>query len=410
MKPGDLVAGLDLGSTKTCAVIAQITSDDRTVGVKVLGVGLSRDTGVRAGLVRDIEETTRSIQAAMRDAQRMAGQPVPPVYCGIAGDHVQLKTSKGLVSVSGDEISRSDVERANDVATAVSLGQDRELLHSIPQDYKVDDQDGITDPVGMSGMRLEVDMYLVSVATAAAQNVRKSVERAGFILNRMVFEPLATSTAVLTAEERELGCVLVDVGGSSTGVAVVRDGRIRHIASIPHAGDRITSDIVQGLSVTQGDAERLKQKWGAAYTSLVDPDESIELPSTPGQGSRRAQRELLAHIIHQRLDEVFGMVQREVDAAGYWGHLPAGVIMTGGTAQLPGVMELAREVFAMPARVGTPTRGVRGLVDSVNSPRYAVPVGLVLYAARETMQGAEQPNVGVEKILGPVKRWFQEFF
>ncbi len=410
MKPGDIIAGLDLGSTKTCAVIAQITGGDRSVGAKILGVGLARETGVRGGLVRDIDVTTRSIQSAMRDAERMAGVPVPPVYCGIAGEHVQLRNSQGLVSVTGDEISRSDVDRVNDVATAVSMGQDRELLHSIPQVYRVDEQDGIRDPVRMTGMRLEVEMYLVSVVSAAAQNVRKSLERAGLMLGRLVLEPLAASVAVLTEEERELGCVLVDLGGSTTGVSVLRKGRIRHLASIGYAGESITADIVHGLTVTQTDAERLKQKWGAAYAPLVGSEESIELPSTPGQGQRRAQRELLAHIIHQRTDEIFRLVVDEVEAAGYTGQLPSGVILTGGCAHLPGMVELAREVFALPVRLGTPTKNVTGLVDSVNAPRYAVPVGLVMYAARESIQFDEPSNMRVGKILGPVKRWLQDFF
>lgn len=410
MRPGDIVAGLDLGSTKTCAVIAQITSDGRHVGAKVLGVGLSRETGVRGGLVRDIEVTTRSIQAAMRDAQRMAGVPVPPVYCGIAGEHVHLRNSQGLVSVTGEEITRSDVDRVNDVATAVSMGQDRELLHSIPQAYRVDEQGGISDPVNMTGMRLEVEMYLVSVLSAAAQNVRKSVERAGFILGRLVLEPLASAAAVLTDEERELGCALVDLGGSTTGVAVLRKGRIRHLASKPYAGEAITGDIVHGLSVTQTDAERLKQKWGAAYAPMVEPSESIELPSTPGQGPRRAERELLAHIIHQRTDEIFRLVVDEIEAAGYTGQLPAGVILTGGAAHVPGIVELGREVFGLPVRLGTPTGRVTGLVDSVNAPRYAVPVGLVLYAARESIQHEDPAAMRVGKILGPVKRWLQDFF
>lgn len=410
MKVGDTVTGLDLGSTRTCAVIARITGDDRVTGVKVLGVGVARETGVRGGLVRDIDETTRSITAAMHDAQRMAGVPVPPVYCGIAGTHVQLRTSPGLVSVAGEEIDARDVQRVNEVAAAVSLGQDRELLHSIPQDYQVDEQGGISDPIGMSGMRLEVEMYLVSVLGTAAQNVRKSIERAGFDLGHLVFEPLAGSRAVLTAEERELGCALVDVGGASTGLAVIRDGRIRHIATMPHAGARITADIVHGLSVTQSDAERLKERWGMAYTPLVNPEDTFELPSTPGQGKREARRELLAHIIHQRLDEIFGLVNHEIAASGYAGHLPAGVILTGGTAQLPGIVELGREVFATPVRVGIPSRGVTGLVDSVAAPRYATPVGLALYAAQESIQGAESTNMRVGKILGPFKRWLQDFF
>ena len=405
-----IVAALDLGSTRTCALIAQVAGDARFPGAKVLGVGISRETGVRRGVVRDIDETTRSIVDAMRDAERMAGVQVPGIHCGIAGEHVQFRTSPGLASVTGEEISRADIERVNEVATAVSLGQDRELLHSIPLDYQVDQQDGISDPEGMTGLRLEVQMYLVSVQIAAAQNLRKSVERAGYRIARLVLEPLAASLGVLTEEERELGCVLVDLGGGSTGLAIFKDGKVQHIASLQYAGSHVTSDIVHGLSVTQADAERLKEKWGTAYTPLVDPDESIDLPSTPGQGVRQAKRELLAHIIHQRLDEILGLVQQEIEITGFTGNLPAGVVVTGGGAHQPGIVELAREAFATPARVGMPHQGISGLVDSVQAPRFAVSTGLLLYAAREILEREGATESGVGRFFGPVKRWLQDFF
>jgi cell division protein FtsA len=405
-----VVAALDLGSTRTCAVIAQVAGDVRAPGARVLGVGISRETGVRRGVVRDIDETTRSVVSAMHDAERMAGVQVPGIHCGIAGEHIQVRTSTGLASVTAEEISRPDVERVNEVATAISLGQDRELLHSIPQEYRVDDQNGISDPEGMTGLRLEVQMYLVSVQTAAAQNLRKSVERAGYRVSCLVLEPLAASLAVLTEEERELGCALVDLGGGSTGVAIFKDGKVQHIASLPYAGSHVTGDIVQGLSVTQADAERLKEKWGTAYAPLVDPDESIGLPSTPGQGVRQAKRELLAHIIHQRLDEILGLVQQEIEKTGFIGNLPAGVVVTGGGAHQPGIVELARDVFATPARVGMPKRGISGLVDSVQAPRYAVATGLLLYAARDILESEGAKQSGVGKFFGPMKRWLQDFF
>lgn len=410
MKVEGIVAGLDLGSTRTCAIVGQVTGDVRVSGVKVLGVGVSRETGVRRGVVRDIEETTRSIVDAMRDAERMAGVQAPDLYCGIAGEHIQVRTSDGLASVTGEEILRADVERVNEVATAISLGPERDLLHSIPQEYKVDAQDGISDPVGMTGLRLEVQMYLVSVQTAAAQNLRKSVQRAGYRVQQLVLEPLASSLAVLTQEERELGCALIDLGGGSTGAAIFKDGKVQHVMSLPYAGSHLTSDIVQGLSVTQVDADRLKEKWGVAYTPLVDPDESISLPSTPGQGVRQAKRELLAHIIHQRLDEILGLVQDEIEKQGFAGNLPAGIVVTGGGAHLPGIVELAREAFATPARVGMPHQGISGLVDSVQAPRYAVPVGLALFAAHDTLQRAADTASGVERLISPVKRWLQDFF
>ena len=410
MKRGDLVAGLDLGTTKICAVIAEATGNTRMSGIRVLGVGLSKGSGVRRGVVRDLEETTHSIVQALRDAERMAGVRVPAVHCGIAGEHVSARSSVGLAAITGDEIRREDVKRVDDSARAVNLGTDRVLLHDIPQEYQVDNQGGISDPLGMTGLRLEVDMYLVSVQSTAVQNLRKSVERAGYRVADVVLEPLAASLAVLAEEEKELGCTLVELGGGSTNVSVFRDGKIRFLWSCPFGGARVTSDIVQGLQVTQADAERLKERWGVAYEPLVDPNETIELPAMPGQSARGAKRELLAHIIHQRLDEIFGLVHGQIATAGYAVRLPAGVILTGGGAHLAGVVELAREVFAMPARAGEPNRGITGLVDSVQAPRYAVPVGLALYAARQRVHGTAERDTAVDRLFAPVRRWLQDFF
>ena len=410
MKSRGLVAGLDLGTTKTCAVIAEARGDHRLPGIRVLGVGMAKASGVRRGVVRDLEETTRSIVQALRDAERMAGVKGPLLYCGIAGEHVAARSSVGLGAITKDEISREDVKRVDDSARAVNLGPDQELLHDIPQEYKVDNQGGISDPLGMTGLRLEVDMYLVSVQSTAVQNLRKSVERAGYRVADVVLEPLAASLAVLAEEEKELGCALVELGGGSTNVAVFREGKIRFLWSCPFAGGRVTSDIVQGLQVTQADAERLKERHGVAYEPLVGQDEELELPPMPGQGTRRVKREMLAHIIHQRVDEIFQMVSHQLETAGYAGRLPAGVILTGGGAHMPGVVELAREVFAMPARVGEPNRGISGLVDSVQAPRYAVPVGLALYGARQRMGGGVERDTTVDRLLAPVKRWLQDFF
>ena len=418
MSDRKLVAGLDLGSTKTCAVIAELAGDlPRAPIAKILGVGLAKNSGVRRGVVRDIDETMRSVAAALKDAERMAGARVPDVTCGIAGEHVSARSSTGVVAVSGEEISPQDVGRVNEVARAVSLGRDHELLHDIPQEYVVDQQHGISDPVGMTGTRLEVEMYLVTVQATAAQNLRKSVQRAGYRVADLVLEPLAASYAILTDDEKELGVALVEVGGSSTGVAIFHEGKIRHLASLKYAGSHVTSDLVQGLGVTQSDAERLKERHGAAYTPLVDAGEMVSLPSTPGQGARTASRELVAHIIHQRVDEIFQLVGREFERAGYGsGRLPAGVVLSGGTAHLPGMVELAREVFAVPVRAGHPELGISGLVDSVQAPRYAVPVGLVLYAARKSAHGGAGGAPGVlfggspEKLFGPLKRWLQDFF
>ena len=410
------MAGLDLGSTKTCAVIAEVVGDlPRLPVAKVLGVGLAKNGGVRRGMVRDIDETTRSIVAAMRDAERMAGVKVSGLTCGVAGEHVAARPSTGVVAVGGDEITATDVARVNEVARAISLGKDSELLHDIPQEYIVDQQKGISDPVGMTGTRLEVEMYLVTVQTTAAQNVRKSVQRAGYRVTELVLEPLAASYAVLTDDEKELGVGLVDVGGGSTGVAIFHDGKIRHIASIQYAGTQVTTDLLQVLGLTQGDAERLKERQGVAYAPLVDLSEMVELPSTPGQGARQAPRELLSQIIHQRVNEIFDLVAREIERAGFDGRLPAGVVLTGGTTHMPGMVELAREAFAMPVRAGTPEQSISGLVDSVQAPRYAVAAGLVLYAARRLAQGGPSSasmtgSDGVGRLFGPLKRWLQDFF
>lgn len=410
MKRDALVAGLDVGSTKTCAVIAEAVGEARSVGAKILGVGLARTTGVRRGVVRDIEETTRAIERALKDAERMAGVRASTLYCGIGGEHVRTRNERGLVSVTAAEIARADVRRVDQVAQDVKLGDDYELLHPIPQEYKVDGHGGISDPVGMSGMRLEVDMCLVAVQTQAAQNLGRAVERAGYRVTQFVLEPLAAAQAVLTEEERELGCALVDLGGGGTTVALFHEDKLRHLSSDRCAGSYVTSDLVQGLGVTQTDAERIKERWGVAYAPLVDPDETIELPGTPGQGTRQAKRELVAHIIHQRLDEILGRVFDQIEHAGYAERLPAGLVLTGGGAHMAGIVELAREVFATPVRKGLPDRAIKGLVDSVQAPRYAVPVGLALYGARLRGQVDSAGDTAVERVFGPVKRWLQDFF
>jgi cell division protein FtsA len=300
------------------------------------------------------------------------------------------------------------------VASNISFGRDHELLHAIPQDYLIDQQEGITEPIGMTGSRLEAEVYLVTVLSSALQNLRKCVERAGYAIVEFVLEPLAASLAVLTPDERELGCAIVEMGGGSTNVAIFHTGKIRHTASSMFAGGHVTNDIVHGLQVTQQDAERLKERFGAAYEPLVPDTDQFQLPGTPGQGHRTAPRRLLAHIMHMRLQEVLELALDEVSRLGFRQRLPAGIILTGGGAQAPGIVELAREVFALPVRVGTPGEALTGLVDSVESPRMAVPAGLLLYGAKQVLASgsyaAGRRAPAVEKVLGPVKRWLQDFF
>ncbi len=414
-QPQRLIAGLDLGSTKVVGIIAEVFGEGREAGAKILGLGVERTAGVRRGVVRDIEETTRAIDKAMRDAQRMAGVEVGTVYCGIAGEHVAGRSSHGMVSVTGEEIRTSDVARVNDMASNISFGRDHELLHAIPQEYLIDQQGGIDEPIGMTGSRLEAEVYLVTVLSSVLQNLRKCVERAGYHVGEFVLEPLAASLGVLTPDEVELGCALIELGGGSTNVAIFHNGKIRHTASLLCAGGHVTSDIVHGLQVTQQDAERLRERFGAAYEPLVPEGDTLDLPSTPAQGARTAQRKVLAHIMHMRYQEVLEYALDEVTRAGYHQRLPAGVILTGGGALTPGIVELAREVFAMPARCGTPGQRLRGLADSVESPRMAVSAGLALYGARQVALGSgfgsnRRSSPAMEKMFGPVKRWLQDFF
>lgn len=409
-----LVAAIDLGTTKVSAAVAEASGDPRNPSARVLGLGVERTQGMRRGVVRDIEESTRAITKAMSDAQKMAGAEIGTVYVGVAGEHVSGRTSHGMVSVTSEEIRTADVARVNDMASNVSFGRDHELLHAVPLDYLVDQQGGIADPIGMTGSRLEAEVYLVTVLSSVLTNLRKCIERSGFQVGEFVLEPLAASLAVLTSDERELGCAIVELGGGSTNVAIFQHGKIRHTASLLCAGGHVTNDIVHGLQVTQQDAERLKEKLGAAWEPLVPDTDIVDLPSTPGQGARTARRRVLAHIMQARMQEILEYARDEITRAGYHQHLPAGIILTGGGALPPGITELAREVFAMPVRVGTPGQGLRGLADSLETPRMAVTAGLLLYGARQELSGAfgtgTRRNRTVEKLVTPVKRWLQDFF
>ncbi len=420
MNPDRIVAGLDIGSAKTTAVIAEVVGElPRHPAIKLMGVGQARTGGIRRGVVSDIEETTRSIRRAVEDAERMAGTGVEWLYVGIAGEHVRAMTSTGVVAVNGDEITAADVDRANEVARALAIPPDRELLHAIPQEYKVDRNGGIRDPVGMIGMRLETEVYLVTIGASPAMNLRKSVERAGYHTRELVLEPLAAALGVLTEDEKELGVALVEMGAGTTDLAIFHEGKIRHLGTINYGGNSVTSDIVHGLGVTQTDAERLKEQFGCAYEPLVNPEETLQLPSTAAQGDRHIPRELLSHIIHQRMDEIFGLVQREIEAPGFAGKLSAGIVLTGGAATIEGAVELAADVFGTGVRVGSPAERVGGLSDVVEAPRYATVAGLALYGAHRMALGVGGASSGrrlgvsgpgMDRLAQRVKSWLQDFF
>src|SRR5919205_1596096 len=413
-----IIAGLDIGSAKTNAVIGQaVPADGKSAPyLRILGVGQARTTGLRKGIVSDIEETTRSIKKAIEDAERMAGLKIDSIYVGIAGEHVRAMISKGIVAVNGDEISKADVDRANEVARAQPVAQDRELLHAIPQEYTVDKNLGIRDPIGMIGTRLETEMYLVTIGASPAMNLRKAVERAGYQIRELVLEPLASALSALTEDEKELGVALVEMGAGTTDIAVFHEGKIRSLGTVNYGGNNVTSDIVQGIGVTQADAERLKERFGCAYEPLVDPNEVIQLPSTVAQGERHVPREVLAHIIHQRMDEIFNLALDEIQRAGFSQRLNGGVVITGGAAAMQGVAELAADVFGTGVRIGQPEENLGGLSDAVQAPRFATVVGLALYGAHRTAADFGQngkralAGVGVDRFTKRIKTWLEDFF
>ena len=407
----NLIAGLDIGTTKTCAVIAELVGDGRRrPELKILGVGQAKTSGVRREVVTHIEETTESIQTAVKEAELMAGTTIDRVWAGIGGDHIRTQSSLGVVAVSGEEISGADLARVHEVARAVALPPDREFLHAIPQEYAVDHQRGIKDPVGMSGVRLEADVYLVTCATSVATNLRKAVSRAGYRVQALVLAPLATARAVLSEDEKEVGVAMIEIGAATTQIASYYEGKIRHFGVLALGGDTVTNDMVKGLSVPFAEAQRAKEKHATAFARLVDPAEVIEMPGPAPAQTRQVPRELISHIVEQRLDEVFGLIHQEFEAAGLLDRLGAGVVLTGGTAALTGVVDLATQVFGASVRIGVPSEGLSGLADSVRRPRFSTVTGLCLHGAdrfHETGEGASTRSSGVVSRVGS---WIREFF
>ena len=404
MAKSDLVIGLDIGTTKVCAVVGEVTED----GVDVVGIGTSPSTGLRKGVVVNIEETVKSVQKALEEAELMAGCEIRSVYAGIAGSHIKGFNSHGVIAVKGGEVTQKDVDRALEAASAVAIPLDREVIHTLPQEFIVDDQRGIIHPLGMAGVRLEVKVHIVTGAVTSAQNIVRSCHRSGLDVSDIVLEALASAKAVLTEEERELGVALVDLGGGTTDIAIFANDTIKHTGVLALGGQNLTNDIAFGLRTPMASAERIKVKYGCAMVDLVHQDEIIEVSTVGGREPRRLSRQLLAEICQPRMEEVLDLVDQELTRSGCKHLISAGVVLTGGSALIDGCQELAEQVFNLPTRIGYP-RNVGGLKDVVNSPKYATAVGLLRYGAEK--EGGERKfrirdgNV-FDRVLSRMKKWF----
>jgi cell division protein FtsA len=407
------ITGLDVGTTKVCAVIGEVTPS----GVDIVGLGHAPSRGLRKGVVANIDSTVESIKRAVQDAEHMAGLEVDSVYASIGGGHLRGVNSQGVVAVQSRarEVTPSDVTRAIEAARNVSLPPDREILHVLTQGFTVDEQDGVREPVGMLGSRIGVAIHLVTGAVTAVQNVVRSVNRAGLTVDDVILQPLASGESVLTPDERELGVVLVDVGGGTTDVALFREGSVWHTAVIPLGGDHITNDIAVGLRTPPADAEELKKVYGCAQAPLVLEDETVEVPSIGGRKPRVLSRQTLSRIIQARVEEIFTLAARGIREAGVEDAATAGVVVTGGATLTEGLPELVESIFDLPVRRGIP-KWVGGLYERVESPEYATAVGLVLAGARRDRQAGAGPRMRVEGLPGVgqavrrVREWLREAF
>jgi len=400
--------GLDIGTTKISCIIAEI---EKGGGTKIVGVGVAPSEGLRRGVVVNLEKTVASITRAVEEAERMAGVPVKSVYAGIAGDHIRSINSRGVIAVSrrDNEITPTDVERVIEAAKAVAIPMDREIIHVIPQGFIVDDQDGVKDPVGMSGVRLEAEVHIITGAVTSARNMCKSIQRCGLKVNDLVLEPLASAHAVLAPDEREMGVVLLDIGGGTTDVALFFEGSIRHTSIVPYGGSNVTSDIAIGLRVPIDRAEEMKLQHGCALTSGVSAGEEVVVPGVGGRPDKKISRQLLASMIEPRMEEILQLANREIKKHHFADLLGAGVVLTGGCSLMPGIEELAGQVFQMPARRGVPS-GLTGLAENVRDPRYSTGVGLILHALDgEASESGEPVLVGAGESQEPLNRLFEWF-
>ena len=404
-----LIVGLDIGTSKIVAIVGEIATDGE---IEIIGLGSHPSKGLKKGVVVNIESTVQAIQRAIEEAELMAGCQINSVYAGIAGSHIKSINSHGIVAIKDREVSDSDLDRVIDAARAVAIPADQRVLHILPQEFIIDDQEGIREPIGMSGVRLEAKVHLVTGAVGAAQNIIKCVRRCGLEVDDIILEQLASSYSVLTDDEKELGVCLVDIGGGTTDIAVFTEGAIRHTAVIPIAGDQVTNDIAVALRTPTQYADEIKIKYACALRQLANPEESIEVPSVGDRPPRKLSRQTLAEVVEPRYDELLTLVQAELRKSGFEDLIAAGVVLTGGSSKMEGVVDLAEEIFHMPVRLGVP-QYVSGLSDVVSNPIHATGVGLLLFGEQHQSSGSAHifsKNGGVKGIWERMRNWFQGNF
>jgi cell division protein FtsA len=406
-RKSNVLVGLDIGTTKTTAIVGEVTD----TGIDIIGIGISPAKELRKGVIVNIESTVEAIKRAVEEAEHMSGCRINSAYVGIAGSHIKGQNSLGIVAIKGREVDEEDVQRAIEAAKAIAIPVDREIMHTLPQNFVVDGQDGIRDPVGMSGVRLEAKVHIVTGNVASIQNIVKSVNRVGLDIEDIVLEQLAAGEAVLSPDEKDLGVALIDIGGSNTGIAIFSEGGIKHTAILPVGGNYLTSDIATGLRTPFNEAEKIKIKYGCAVTAMIPKEDTIEVPSVGGREAREVSRQILGRIIEPRMEEILNMASKEIVRSGFEDLLAAGIVLTGGTALLTGINELAEQIFDMPVRKGSPT-GIGGLADVVNSPVHATGVGLIVYGSKQLAGDSVYRKTGniFGNLIRTIKKWFLEFF
>jgi cell division protein FtsA len=403
----NLIVGLDIGTSKVVAVVAELMPDGR---LEVIGMGNHESRGLKKGVVVNIESTVSAIQRALEEAELMAGVRIQRVYTGIAGSHIKSFNGNGMVPIKDKEVSSIDVNRVIETARAMPIPTDQQVLHILTQEFIVDGQDGIKEPLGMSGVRLEVKVHIVTGAVSAAQNIVKCVRRCGLEVSDLILQPLASSLAVLSEDEKELGVCLVDIGGGTTDLAIFREGAIRHTAVLPIAGDQITSDIAMALRTPTPEAEEIKIRYGCALRQLADPNEMVEVPGLGDRGPRQLSRQTLAEVIEPRVEELYSLVREELQRSGYLELLSSGIVLTGGSSTMLGMVELGEEIFHMPVRMGVP-RYQGGLAHVVRNPRYATVVGLLLEGVTQTQRGiVSRQGSSMKQVMSRMREWFQKNF